>query len=252
MTNSKVIAITLYRRPEYTRQMLEALSQCYGIEDYRVLISCDVNPQHQRACDEVVMLAYEFALKHQGTEVFVNNPALGCDLNKLFILPKAYELSDYVIFIEDDCVPAAKDTLCFFEQMGERFRDDPTVLSITAFNRPDHGDGLYTIFHGSGFTPWGWAMWRDRYDRLVGDGRAYKEHYGSLVNSGFDNWMCINTQPGERHFGPVQPRIQCIGAEDAEHTPSGTWHMEHMHQSFGAWQHELPIPTPEMWSERNV
>lgn len=248
MTNNKVIAITLYRRSDYARQVLEALKLCYGIEDYRVLFACDVNPQYQRGCDESIQLARDFATWHGQTDICINNPRLGIDLNKLFILPKAYELSDYVIFLEDDCVPA-KDVLRFFEHMGERFRDDASVISVTGFSRPDHTNGLYDIFYGRGFTPWGWAMWRDRYDRIVGDGEEYKRYYGPKVNDAFDNWICIHTGPEERHFGPVQSRIQCIGAERAEHTPSAAWHMQNMYQAYGAWQHDLPDPTPDMWSQ---
>lgn len=247
MINNKVIAITLYRRPKYTRQVLDALKQCYGIEDYTVMFSCDVDARYQEACDESIDLAVEFATNHGSTSIRVNNPRLGINWNKFFLLPRAYQLSDYVIFLEDDCVPA-KDTLRFFEHMGERFRDNSSVISITGYSKPDNSAGLYDIFCGQGFTPWGWGMWKDRYMRIVGDGSAFKAHYKAAGrDESFDNWMCINTGPDEVHYGPVQPRIQCIGAEDAEHTPSKDWHMNRMYQQFGAWNYDLPEPTPDMW-----
>ena len=48
-----MIVVTLCRRPDYTQQMLAALAQCYGLDNYRVLFSVDWYEAHSQECNVV-------------------------------------------------------------------------------------------------------------------------------------------------------------------------------------------------------
>lgn len=253
---SKVIATTHYRRPHYSKQVLDALLGCYGSEDYRVLISQDFDPAYEAACNEVTEVLNQFsAARPPGmTELIINNPRYGIDLNKLFILPKAFELSDYVIFLEDDTF-LSKDALRFFEFCGNRFQDDQGVVAVCAYHRyltlEQHRRVLtketYDLAKAGGFSPWGWAMWSDRYARKMGDGAAYKECWGDEANGRFDWWFNTGMDPGEGSVYPVLPRANHIGGEQAEHTPSLEWLMANEFAPFGAWTQEMPDPPRTAW-----
>lgn len=254
MTNNKVIAITLYRRPDYTRQMFESLRQCFGIEDYRVLISCDYDARYDAGCNDSWHLACQFAASRpEGmTEIFVNNPKLGIDLNKLFILPKAYELSDYVIFIEDDTIPA-QDALRFFEFCAQLAKD-PDCVAICAYDRymdeAYHTRALAKQAHAvlkrpKMFSSWGWAMTRDSYERLYGmDGQKYIPNVDA-PNGRFDWWISWNYRDNDYCVFPRIPRFQSVGGERGEHTPNAEWHRENEYNPLGAWSQ--PMPDTDDW-----
>lgn len=247
--DSKVIAITLYRRPVYTAQLFSALRDCYGIEDYTVVISCDAANEHEAACNEVYRQALKFAEGNDKISVYHHNPRLGVDLNKLWLFPKAFKHGEYVVFLEDDTIPAP-DALRFFESMDMKYREDESVVSISGYNRyleqATHDRVLleesYVLDQGGQFCPWGFGIWRDRYEQIVGmDGAKYLEATGAQANGLFDHNMCrwMRENPGHRTIYPVLPRIQSIGGEMGEHTPSAAWHQENEYNPFGSWSQPM-------------
>lgn len=253
--DSKVIAITLYRRPIYTAQLFSALRVCYGIEDYTIVISCDASNEHETACDEVYRQALKFAddrfkdVWGSKTYVHQHNPRLGVDLNKLWLFPKAFHHGEYVVFLEDDTIPAP-DALRFFESMDFKYREDKSVISISGYNRyldqATHDRVLleesYALDQGGQFCPWGFGIWKDRYEQIVGmDGAKYLAATGDQANGLFDHNMCrwMAENPGHRTIYPVLPRIQSIGGEMGEHTPSAAWHQENEYNPFGSWSQPM-------------
>ena len=255
---AKVIAITLYRRPSYTQKLFESLVKAYGIEDYRILISCDVSREHYADCDTVQEMAWVFKHNHPGKcDIFVNDPRLGIDKNKLFILPRAFEHTNYVVFLEDD-TPIAQDGLRYFEAMNEMFADDKSVISISGYNRylesETHtrvlAEETYHIARGGQFAPWGFAIWKDRYDLIVGmDGQKYLEATGENANGLFDHNMCrwMRENAPVWTIYPVLGRTNHTGAYGAEHTPSAEWLMEHEFAPFGSWSQDMPDPLGKEW-----
>lgn len=255
----KVIAITLYRRPELTAALFKALALCYGINEYTVLISCDYNPDHGTQCSKVAELARCFAYTGvtKETRVIQHNERQGVDLNKLFVLPLAFELSDFVIFLEDD-TPPAPDALRYFEAMNAQYKDDPNVVSISGYNRyldaDEHArvlkDEPYHLDKGTGFCPWGWGMWRDRYEDICGlDGAKYLAATGDQANGLFDHNIArvMSERPGAYTVYPVLPRTNHVGWEDAEHTPSREFLMENEYAPFTAASQPMPNPLDVTW-----
>jgi hypothetical protein len=252
----KVIAITLYRRPKYTQILFDALNRCYGIEDYTIFISCDYAPEHHDACSEVQAMAHRFsnAREECKTHIYYNNPRKGIDLNKLFILPKAYEMSDYVIFLEDDTIPAP-DALRYFEWCRQ-FGNDPSCVAVCGYERyhpMDYHEKVLTrqpyavLKKFKSFSSWGWAMWRDRYERLYGmDGMNYIPKVDS-PNGRFDWHISWTYREGDYCLFSRMPRIQSIGGEMGEHTPNAAWHKENEFNPLGSWSQYMPDDT-ESWN----
>jgi hypothetical protein len=84
---------------------------------------------------------------------------------------------------------------------------------------------------------------KDRYERLYGlDGEKYRDgvcrKYGSNeINGRFDWWLSEN--PDAQLVYPLLARVQSIGGEDAEHTPSAGWHRENEFNEIWAGQVEV-------------
>jgi hypothetical protein len=254
------IATTLYRRPQYTKRVLDALLECYGIDGIPVYLSQDWSFEHNEDCKAVKEIALEFQRRHNGpSQYFCNIPKLGIDLNKLLVIPAAFKGGatnerssvDYVIFLEDDHLPS-RDCIQWFIEMGERFRDDERIGFITGYNKQTEAEfrdstpdeiGIVDIDDGcAGFRPSGWATWKDRWDYfLPNDGEDYKRICGTAEV--FDHFMHL--RHGEMLYklnppvvgmnkpkwpglvGPKIARIQLIGWENATHTESEAWWREH-------------------------
>jgi hypothetical protein len=240
------ICLTLYRRPEYTKQVLDALLECYGIEDIPVFISQDWSFEHYHSSEAVQRLAYGFQEKHPNTQYFVNTPKLGIDLNKLFIIPKAFEAgADFVIFIEDDTVPA-RDLIRFMASMAEEYEGTKEIWSVCGYNNltaEEFGRAKsdpYMIGLARGFCPWIWGTWRDRWQEFYGDdGECYKGDTKHEANGLFDHWL---SKKERVLIVSVVPRCRLIGEFGAEHTTPPDWEREH--NEWGAWDLDLPDVSP--------
>jgi hypothetical protein len=246
--DKKVIAITLYRRPDYTQVLFDALKKCYGIEDYMIFVSCDYDERFHEGCTKSLRIAEAFRdTFHSNTIISQNIPKLGIDLNKLYILPLAYEQSDYVIFLEDDTIPSP-DALRYFE-WGQHFKDNPDIIAICGYERygdiPFHNLVLEHQAHAAfklvnKFSSWGWALWKDRYERIYGmDGSNYIP-FVDAPNGRFDWHLFWQFKGLQGCIFPRLPRIQSIGGEMGEHTPNAQWHKDNEYNPLGAWCQEMP------------
>lgn len=253
------VVATLYRRPAATRRMLAALADCYHSREVPVYLSCDYDPNHDEACSAVVSIAQDWAMSRRGrTELVVNDPKRGIDLNKIAAIPAALESTgaDGVVFLEDD-TGLSRDALSFFCTTLADTAADPSVLAVCGYNRvPDDNQGpedvpaeqaltetdLFATYRFSGFKPWGWAMTAERWGEFFGDGGArYKEQTRTDGNGMFDHWLSYQCRAQGRVT--VRPRVgRTTHAEwsDAEHTPSREAWEDRERVTVGAWSVETP------------
>lgn len=253
----KVIVCTLYKRPGYTARLLDALAQCYGIQDYEVLFAIDY--EKCPACDQVVRLADHWIASP--ASYFIHEPKLGIDVNKLDIFPIAFGLTDYVIHFEDDIIPA-RDCLRFLEWAGT-LQTDPTVLAVSAYQKdavfsdpanPARPLGVYDAYRGTGgFAVWGWATWYDRWQQVIGDESAYRAFAKDQVNGKFDWWWKhYMDQQGMFQVHPFVSRCQNLvgkpGAPDEGVNSKDELSWENYNPE-GAWLvPDLPDPPRSVWS----
>jgi len=86
---------------------------------------------------------------------------LGCDRSQFAAFQWAFQYTDKLIFLEDDCVPS-QSFLPFCEQLLERYKDDKRVHMICGMNH--ERDSSVTVKEDYLFaktpTIWGWATWK--------------------------------------------------------------------------------------------
>lgn len=223
----KVIASTLYRRPEYTKQMMDGLLSCDGIEDYLVLFC--VEPGHP----EVAELTNWFATQHAGTVSIYNPKLLGCTANIKQALTRGFAVpnTDYVIVVEDDIV-LHKDALKYFEWANSSYKDDKSVFSVCAYRRSDEVSMAYDISRNKWFTPWGWATWRDRWQEI-------RAKWDGETTESWDRVIQFNIIGDRYEIYPHLARSQNIGAELGTYCPSPEWHKENQFNPHGVWSIDL-------------
>jgi len=150
---------------------------------------------------------------------------------------------DAGIILEDDCV-VQPDFFPFAAELLLRFRDDDSVMSISALNMAPHDQfGPHSYFFASAGHIWGWATWRrawEGYDPDLGDwpnhregfldgatplGRALARKFDAAYDSSKNTWARAWHHHVAVNSGivivPVVNLVRNIGfGPDATHTTS--------------------------------
>lgn len=232
------IVLLLYRRPEYSRQVLEALAACDGISSHPLHVHIDrpSNPEHITGWYGTIEVARSFG--PPGRTIEVSQNPRGCTGSVLHSLGKAFAGHRYVAYFEDDTVPA-KDCLSYFkacEQLGVY----DCVWTVCAYNRsdgnvPPGGTSLQHLFH-----PWGFATWADRWAKMDSFIRA---------DAGKWSWDMAAAKgcevAGGLHVYPLLSRTQNIGALGGTHVTDPIWHAVHQHTRFWAGANPPPVDWPQ-------
>jgi hypothetical protein len=215
-----VISVIAYQRPQYFRNLLEALSKCHGIEKYTVLFCLEPSESG------VIELAQNFDAAKE-VIVQVNPKRLGFNQNIRQGVETGFQYGDFVILLEEDLI-LAPDALVWFEDAREKYQDDPSVFTVSAYSdnchHPKERVPPYLHFatgRREHFTPWAWGTWRDRFAEI---NRTY---------IGWDMQMNFHAPPparyGHVHMGkpglrrdrhevfPLLSRVNNIGVEGGTH-----------------------------------
>jgi hypothetical protein len=118
---------------------------------------------------------------------------LGCKLAVSSGISWFFEQEEEGIILEDDCLPHP-DFFPFCQEMLSRYRNDPTVFSVTGTNLVGTTEPDAEYFFGMIGGIWGWASWR----------RAWN-HYELDIRSKFTqaNWEKIQSVLKNRKLAVV-------------------------------------------------
>lgn len=158
----KIITLALWRRPDYTRQVLESLAKCPQFSDYLLIIGIDGGGD-----PDVEAVAKGFNARAM---IDVRDRHIGCNQNTKLLLQRAFSFPecDYVIHLEDD-TPVAPDALTWFEWAG-KLRENPNIFTVSGYAGQKPKEKLIgqenTAIYRPYFSCWGWATWRDRWQEM--------------------------------------------------------------------------------------
>jgi hypothetical protein len=234
-----VVVMTLCNRPAYTKRVLDALARCDDIDRFPVAMLCEPVDQ------EVIDLAKAFTqLPHVKAWALVGTQRVGCNVNTYSALAAGFDHHDRVIALEDDTVPG-RDFLRYCDWGLEAYERDPTVFSVCGYQRTPAEEVGYrnAVVRERWFTPWGWALWRDRWDSV-------RESWP--VDDRQISWDTVIDKLTRRDRFEVRPllaRVQNIGAEGGAHVPGAAWHAEHHLNRH--WIETVPGPRVDEWREVN-
>jgi hypothetical protein len=232
MTDRRVITTCQFRRPDYTRQMLAGLRACEGIGEYTILAHLEPGDEEVHA----LIRAIDFAECRRVENVH----RLGVNVNAENALRHGFSLADYVIHLEDDII-CAPDALRYYEWCRDRYGADPRVFSVTGYNRrstPAPPSEYHAVHLRKWFHPWGFAIWRDRWDLF--QGRLYSRFdvtWDVFLNETFCRG---GTTPRCHEVYPELSRSQNVGLKTSRRTAMPTAHWsEHM---LKYWAADLDYP----------
>lgn len=215
-----VITMCMWRRPKYSAEVLKAMLKCEGIEKYRILVHLDGPVQAK-----MMWLIQRFQHRFPRIEAVVNEQHIGCNENTRQALAHGFELSDYVIHIEDDVLPAP-DALRFLEWARTQPRDD-NLYQATMWRHPEGwidrlggtkppgNDGKAKL--SNGLWIWGWATWKDRWEVIKSCWTASGDFDGAGYSASWDTWLCDHLPHPVVNIAPLTSRSVNIGLELGTH-----------------------------------
>jgi hypothetical protein len=160
MTMKTPVALLIFKRPETTAKVFEAIRQA---KPPKLLVVAD-GPRADQPGEAEKCAAARAIIDtvDWDCEVLKNysDVNLGCGLRPATGINWVFEQVEEAILFEDDCLPHPT-FFQFCEELLEKYRDDERVMSIAGTNllgeRKLPGQSYYFSYFGGN---WGWASWR--------------------------------------------------------------------------------------------
>jgi hypothetical protein len=161
------IALFVYNRPEHTRKTVEALRANYLAQQSDLFVFADgAKNEHTTAAVAEVRKLIRAIDGFKSVTIIERERNLG--LSKSVISGVTQLCNDYgqAIVVEDD-VLTAPDFLAFVNHGLQRYKDEPKVFTIGAFNLPILAPKgyPYDAFYSYRFMCWGWGTWKNRWEK---------------------------------------------------------------------------------------
>jgi hypothetical protein len=214
--NAKIITCCFWRRPKYTRRVLDALRCCPGIHEYTLLIQQD-GADHRGDVGQSEVRSICERINFAPCRIVSESEHLGCNQNTRRALATGFRHADYVIHIEDD-IQVAPDALQYFE-WAKQFGSDRSVFVASIWEWPAFGRRLtpaedtHVKWH-PGLSIWGFATWRDRWEEME---KGWTNSRDDKTES-WDQYLEANVKGAERgSLCPIVSRSINIGAENGTH-----------------------------------
>lgn len=230
MSISNTIAMTACNRPNYTRKVINSLSNCVGVENATLI-------PHVEPINEEVISLFK-SIDFCDVKLTVNNQRLGHTLNTHNALKEGFENGDYVVLIEDDTV-LAQDFLLFHNFCRENFKEDNSVYTVSAGHYRNPNEIIPKEFHFSyefqnRFSNQGWGTWIDRWEEKGGMKSTWENReliLGSIYQvqykyGGWDALLNNFLRKNRKEIIPTMSRVQNIGAIGGVHSITPQDHEE--------------------------
>lgn len=116
-------------------------------------------------------------------EVFRNysNENLGCGKRVYSGISWAFQYTDRLLVLEDDCVPS-QSLFPFVADLLEKYKDDTRIGMISGMNNLDHYDECPNdYFFTTSGSIWGWATWKRVWDNVDYNLEFLKDKYATDI-----------------------------------------------------------------------
>jgi hypothetical protein len=168
------VAFIIFNRPECTREVFARIAEA---KPRKLLIVADGPrdgvPGEDRRCLEARRVVEHIDWKCDLATNF-SDSNLGCRVRVASGLDWIFEQEERAIILEDDCVPAPA-FFAFCDELLERYRDEPRVMTICGTNhlRETRADSSYLFT--THLSIWGWATWRRAFATYDVDLKSWSE-----------------------------------------------------------------------------
>ena len=180
------IVLFVYKRPEETKKVIDALSANEGAAESCLIVYADgpKNESERAKCEEVRNIVrstsgFASVTLHESEK---NN---GLANSVIRGVSETVEKFGKVIVLEDDLV-TSRYFLRFMNEALEKYENDDRVCCIHAFSYPTKHPEIQTFLH-RGADCWGWATWKKGWDLFEKDPqKLYDEIIARKLKKEFD------------------------------------------------------------------
>jgi glycosyltransferase involved in cell wall biosynthesis len=161
------VALFVYNRPGHTRKTVEALAKNEFAKNTDLFVFAD--GAKDEAAAAAVHDVRQLIARVEGfrsVTLIEREQNLGLNSSIIAGVTRLCEERGQAIVIEDDVV-TAPDFLSFMNLSLNRYKQEPKVFSIGGFNIPNPAPPSYPydVLFSYSFQPWGWATWKDRWEK---------------------------------------------------------------------------------------
>lgn len=170
------IILFVYKRPEHTKKVLEALSKCEQSKKTPLIIYSDGKKTNTslKVKDKIektreIIKRFKEEKKNHFLNIEIHEATSNKGLAKSVQKGITTQLNNYekVIVLEDDIVPQ-KGFLKYMNEALDRYEDEENVWGISASAFPLQNEEL--VGEKTFFLPvnssWGWATWKKTWDKI--------------------------------------------------------------------------------------
>ena len=165
------IALFAFNRPDHLRRTLEALASNDLAAESDLTIFCD-GPRHgqEKALTDAVRSVAAEARGFRSVSVVVRECNLGCANAVIAGLVEMFSRHERLVVMEDDIL-CSPHTLRFLNAGLKKYASEPGVFNIAAWSPPPRIMTVpsaypYDVYFIPRFNGWGWASWRDRWEKV--------------------------------------------------------------------------------------
>lgn len=164
MKNTAIIYFCFNRVYSVEKTLPQVLK---NITNQKLFIFCDGarNVDEIEKCKQVQDLVFKLTSSIENKQIKVQAMNQGLKRSVIAGVNEAFEEFEKVIVIEDDIL-ISNNFIDFCEESLNRFENNKNIFSITGFNYPNSSKEL-GIFLNPRFNPWGWAIWKDRWQSIA-------------------------------------------------------------------------------------
>jgi len=199
------ICLFVYNRPEETELTLNALKANYLAKESELFVFCDgpKNLQDKEKVEKVRELIYELK-GFKKVEIKEKEKNIGLANSIINGVTEIINKFGKIIVLEDDLV-TSPNFLDFMNQALDFYKNFGQIHSISGYtlNLKSIRNLEYDNYFGRRASSWGWATWKDRWEKTDWEVKDFKEFRFNLLerlrfNRGGSDMsrMLINKQKG--------------------------------------------------------
>lgn len=182
MKSKKPVLLLVFNRPEATQKVLREIIK---YNPSKLYVSCD-GPRNEE--DETLICKINAQLKSIENIQIVSRfleTNIGCRKAVKSGIDWFFENEQNGIILEDDCLPG-EDFFEFCSQLLDQYKSEKQVAHISGTNYSYGKLKIkYSYYFSKYFHIWGWATWKDRWERYKE--KVDLEEIESIVEKNFKN-----------------------------------------------------------------
>ncbi|KEO71829.1 glycosyltransferase [Anditalea andensis] len=162
------VVIFSYNRLDSLNRTIESLNKCYGSNNLNVYVFSDAGKNFNDSVLVSEVREYLKSIKYfKSIKIFEASVNMGLARSIISGISKVLEYNDRVIVLEDDLI-LSLNFLYYMNESLDYYSNNSNVLSISGYSPKIAVPVLYSYdsFSALRSTSWGWATWKDRWQRV--------------------------------------------------------------------------------------